>query len=103
MASKNEEKDIFTLTDEEGNESDFEFIADIEYDGNVYVALAPVDGEEDDEYVILRRDMEGGEEIFSTVDDDDEFDAVADMFENMFWDECDLDAEAPENEDDEED
>ena len=33
--------EIFTLTDEEGNESEFELIASQEIDGVMYVALVP--------------------------------------------------------------
>ena len=47
------EQEVFTLTDEEGNESDFELIGNMELDGNKYVALIPVDSTED-EYVILK-------------------------------------------------
>ena len=46
------EQEVFTLTDEEGKESDFEFIGRIELDGNTYVALIPVEGDEE-EYVNL--------------------------------------------------
>ena len=41
------EEEVFTLTDEEGNESDFEFIGRIELGENTYVALVPVDGDEE--------------------------------------------------------
>ncbi len=36
------EEEVFTLTDEEGNESDFGFIGKIELGDNTYVALVPV-------------------------------------------------------------
>ena len=44
-----EEVEVYTLTDEEGNESDFEFIGRIELDGNTYVAIAPT------EYYVLKK------------------------------------------------
>ena len=40
---------------------------------------------------------EDGEENLITIDDDDEFDKVSQMFEDCFMDECDLD-EIPEEE-----
>ena len=85
------EQEIFTLTDEEGNESDFELIGNMEIDGVTYVALLPVEGTED-EYVILKVEVdENGDELLVTIDDDDEFDRVADAFEDTFFSEIDLD------------
>ena len=92
------EEEVFTLTDEEGNESDFEFIGRIELGENPYVALVPVDGDEE-EYVILKVDKdENGEEYLSTIEDDEEFDKAADAFEDEFMSEIDYDAEADETE-----
>lgn len=86
------EKDIFTLTDEEGNESQFELIGNLDIDDNTYVALIPCDSNEE-EYVILKvEEDENGEEMLVTIDDDDEFDAVADAFEDEFMAEFDYDA-----------
>ena len=87
----NERENIYTLTDEDGNESEFELIGELNVDDNDYLALIPLDGD-DDEYVILKVTTdENGEEILVTIDDDDEFDKVADAFEDTFMDECDLD------------
>ena len=92
------EEEVFTLTDEEGNESDFEFIGRIELGENTQVALVPVDGDEE-EYVILKVDKdENGEEYLSTIEDDEEFDKAADAFEDEFMSEIDYDAEADETE-----
>lgn len=86
------EEEVFTLTDEEGNESDFEFIGRIELDGNMYVALIPTDGD-DEEYVILKVETdENGEEFLITIEDDEEFDKAADAFEDEFMSEIDYDA-----------
>ena len=86
------EQEVFTLTDEEGNESDFEFIGRIELDDNTYVALIPVDGGEE-EYVILKVETdENGEEMLITIEDDEEFDKAADAFEDEFMSEIDYDA-----------
>lgn len=93
------DQEVFTLTDEEGNESDFEFIGRIELDDNTYVALLPVEGAED-EYVILKVEKdENGEEFLSTIEDDEEFDKAADAFEDEFMSEIDYDdAESSEEE-----
>ena len=85
------EAEIFTLTDEDGKESEFELIGTTELDGNTYMAMAPVE-EGSDEYVILKvvKD-ENGEEMLETIDDDDEFDKVADIFDDMLLGETDYD------------
>ncbi len=90
------ENDYFTLTDEDGNEIEFEMIAQCEKDGNKYFAMIPVeeDQKEDDicEYIVLKLTEEDGEEFFVTVDDDDELDEIADYFDDLFSQEIDYDA-----------
>lgn len=94
---ENEEQydvEVFTLTDEEGNENDFVLLASAEVDGVTYMALEPATDNPDDEYVILKiaHDEESGEDILVTIDDDEEFDRIADMFEDEFMT-MDYDAE----------
>lgn len=97
--NKNMDDGIYTLTDENGNEIQFELVGACEFKGNQYYAMIPVednDKENDEycEYVILKAVMENGEEILVTIDDDDEFDDVADYFDDMLTQEIDYDAEA---------
>ena len=101
MAEYNNEREFFTLTDEDGTEVEFELIGTTEYNGNLYYAMIPADAadkaqEDADgfcEYVILRAEKdEDGEYTLVTVDDDDEFDDVADLFDDMFSEEIDYDA-----------
>lgn len=85
------EAEIFTLTDEDGKESEFELIGTTEVDGATYMAMTPVE-EESDEYVILKVVTdENGEEVLETIDDDDEFEKVADIFDDMLLGEEDYD------------
>ena len=89
-----ENEELFTLTDEEGNESQFALIGELEIDGQIYLALIPADNDDADEYVVLKVEVdENGEELVVTIDDDDEFDKVADAFEDQFMGEFDLDVE----------
>ena len=82
------EIEVYTLEDEEGNESEFTLIKRIDIDGQSYVAFEPFKEDEDeddadeDSFVILKITEENGEEIFITIEDDDEFDKVADIFED---------------------
>ncbi len=89
MADELFEGDFYTLTDEEGNESQFELIGSCEVDGNVYFALVPAEdddvNQDEGEYVILKRELdEDGEEMLVTIEDDDEFDKIADLFDDEF-------------------
>ena len=84
------EPDRVTLTDEEGVEREFDIIGSLEMDGNEYFALVAVEGDED-EYIILKVVEENGEEVLITIDDDDEFDRVADALDNEMMEEIDLD------------
>ena len=85
-----EQVERFTLTDEEGNEIEFELIGSGEVDGVMYYAMIPAEEAEDEnrdtfEYVILKSEVdEDGDESLFTIDDDEEFDRVADFFDDMF-------------------
>lgn len=90
------EREFFTLTDEDGNEIEFELIGTIDLEGVTYHAMIPADQEGGEEgfyeYVILKTEIdEEGEEMLVTIDDDAEFDKVADIFDDMFSEEIDLD------------
>ena len=84
------EPDRVTLTDEEGVEREFDIIGTLQMDGCDYFALVAVDGQED-EYIILKAIEENGEDVLITIDDDEEFDRVADAFDNEMMEEYDLD------------
>ncbi len=90
------ENEYFTLTDEDGNELQFEVIGQCEMNGQQYFAMIPVEEEQNSneefcEYVILKLAREGDEEFLVTVDDDDELDDVADYFDDAFSQEIDYD------------
>ena len=98
--NKEYEPEILILTDEEGNELNFELLASLEDGGVEYKALIPVDengNEEGDEYIILRCAVdENGEPVLETIEDDEEFDRIADIFDDdmadVFYDEDEGDA-----------
>ena len=79
--------EIYTLTDEDGNESEFELLAEFTENGVRYMAMTPLD-EDTEDYVILKVVVdENGEELLETIDDDDEFERIADKFDDMFMEE----------------
>ena len=77
---------LYTLEDEEGNEQEFEVLGEMEYEGANYCALIPYYENEEDllkddgEFVVLKREMVDGEEMLCTIEDDDEYDAVGNLF-----------------------
>lgn len=84
---------FITITDDEGREIVLEFIDALEYNGQLYQAFFPaeVEGEEeseDDGLIILKVVHVDGEEMLSTLDSEEEADAVYELFvENLFEDE----------------
>ena len=96
MDEKELQGEFYTLTDEDGNELEFEVIGSAEIGGVMYYAMVPCDeataADDVCEYVILKAEKdEDGEDILVTVDDDDEVDDVADYFDDMLSDEADYD------------
>lgn len=90
-----EDEGIIELEDEDGNVSRFEFIDRAELDGTVYYALIPEVGDDNPEvsaeFVVLKEAEINGEAMLATVDDDDEYQRVGEMFLQRFAELPDLD------------
>ena len=76
---------IVSLTDEEGVEHEFEHLDTIELNDKMYLAFieagADENAEKGIELIILRADAdENGEEILSSIDDEEELEAVYNAF-----------------------
>ena len=88
--NNNEELDnIIVLNDEEGNETEFEFLDLIEYEGDEYVVLLPVEDADDAEEVVILKveDTESeDEESYVSVDDDDVLNKIFEIFKEKFKD-----------------
>ena len=86
MSELNEfQPDLFTLEDEEGNEQTFELVDVYKEDDITYFALIPQQSdpenlEEDDYFVILKRDDNDPDEYLDSVDDENELDRLAEIF-----------------------
>ena len=80
---------FLTVTDEEGRELVLEFMDALEYNGQLYQAFFPAETEEEDPdagLVILKVLRENGEDILSTLDSDEELEAVYDLFMESLFD-----------------
>ena len=79
-----EREDIVELVDEDGVAVRFEHLMTLEHGGKPYICLVPVDPMEDvgeDELVILRIETDGeGNDVYATVEDDAELDAVFEKY-----------------------
>ena len=68
--------DVIELTDEDGNTTRFEYITTLDQEGELYIALMPIEDEEnaDDEngYVVFMKieQDENGEDYYVSIDDD---------------------------------
>lgn len=89
--------DIITLCDDDGTEYTFEVLDAVETDEHRYLALLPVHGDPKDllddsgELVIVRVNEENGEEFFEEIEDDDEYDTIADAFIDRLQDVFEID------------
>ncbi len=84
-----EEISILTLTDENGQDVNFEYLDCINYEGKEYLVLMPESEEdsENDEVVILEVEPVDEEiENYLSVDDQETLDAVFAIFKEKFKD-----------------
>lgn len=84
-----EEFDTVVLTDDEGKEHEFLHLDTLEVDGSTYFVLMPaseedVEDEEAEEAIILKleKDADGGEMLLD-IEDDEEWEKVADAWESL--------------------
>lgn len=81
-----EEVSILTLTDENGNDVNFEYLDCIEYEGKEYLFLLPED-EESNEIVILEVEpVDEENENYLAVTDEAVLDAVYAIFKERYQD-----------------
>ena len=99
MENENWGEDIISLMDAEGNQSEYKIVACAELDGVEYMALEPIieDPEEElmdaAELVFLKvseETDEDGEAFLDTIQDDEEFERVAEVFRDKLSEEYDF-------------
>lgn len=87
---------FITLTDEDGNEVELEYVDVLELNGQTYMAFFPTVADDADEkaaedygLVILKSVKVDGEELLSTPDSDEELTEVYDLFMEQILDDED--------------
>ena len=79
-----EETSTLLLTDENGVDTEFEYLDCIEYEGDEYLVLLPMDS---DEIVILRIEpVDEENENYLAVENEDTLDAVYEIFKARYQD-----------------
>ena len=86
ILNEEEEVSILTLTDDNGNDVDFEYLDSIEYSGKEYLVLMPME-EEATEIVILEIEpVDEENENYLAVEDETVLNAVYSIFKEKYKD-----------------
>ena len=85
--------DFITIVDDDGQEFELEVLDTMDYNGKTYTAFLPTNMDEDDPefgMIILRSVLdENGDELFESVDDEDELNDVYEHFMVLLFDDED--------------
>ena len=81
-----EETSILTLTDENGEDIDFEYLDCLPYQGKEYLVLMPADEAETQIVILEVEPVDDENENYLAVDDEAVLDAVYGMFKEKYKD-----------------
>ena len=81
-----EEVSILTLTDENGEDVDFEYMDCIEYEGKEYLVLIPVEDESGEIVILEIEPVDEETENYLSVDDETVLNAVFGIFKEKYKD-----------------
>ncbi|MDY5642062.1 MAG: DUF1292 domain-containing protein [Candidatus Faecousia sp.] len=81
-----EESGILTLTDEDGQEVDFEYLDSVDYDGKEYLVLMPADQAETQIVILEVEPVDEENENYLSVSDEAVLDAVYGIFKERYKD-----------------
>lgn len=86
------ESNVITLTDDEGNDVDFECLMTFDHGDHFYASLLPVvpmEDFEEGEVLIMRLDEDEEQSIFSPVESEEELEAAFNEFLRLYEEEDD--------------
>ena len=83
--NNNEERQIMTFLDEDGNKVEFEAVARIYLEEKEYLLLAPVDEKDSEDIYVFRVDEVDGKHELNLVEDDNEFIAVKKEYKKLLY------------------
>ena len=84
--NEQEESEILTLTDENGQAVDFEYLDCMEYQGKEYLVLMPADEAETQIVILEVEPVDDENENYLAVEDEAVLDAVYGMFKEKYKD-----------------
>lgn len=90
MQDMDNEGALITLTDDEGNKVEFEFLDVVEFEGEEYIVLIEND-EDADEVVILKINaIDEDTEEYVSIDDDELLQSIFEIFKQKYEGEIDF-------------
>ena len=81
-----EEVELLTLTDENGEDVEFEYLDSIDYEGKEYIVLIPADDESSEIVILEVEPVDEENENYISVKDEETLNAVYGIFKERFKD-----------------
>ena len=82
---ENEEREIMTFLNEDGEKVEFEAVARIYLEEQEYLLLAPAEDEDSEDLFVFRVDTVDGKQELNLVEDDKEFIAVKKEYKKLLY------------------
>lgn len=76
-----EKENTVILTDEDGVDSEFEIVTILNVNNHDYCVLYPTDSEDEDAIVLKLVQDDKGDDMLTEIEDDDEFEKVAEAYD----------------------
>lgn len=86
LIPEEEESNLLSLTDENGQETTFEYLDVIEYQGKEYLILLPADDESGEIVILEIEPVDEENENYLSVSDENLLNAVYDIFKEKYKD-----------------
>ena len=86
ILQEEEESSIITLTDEKGQDTEFEYLDCIEYEGKEYLVLMPADALATEIIILQVEPVDEENENYLSVSDEKILNAVYDIFKDRYKD-----------------
>ena len=86
ILQKEEQVNILTLTDENGENVDFEYLDSVDYEGTEYLVLMPADEAATEIVILAVEPVDEEMENYLSVNDENILNAVYDIFKERYKD-----------------
>ena len=86
ILEQEEEINVLSLTDENGNEQEFEYLDVIEYEGKEYLFLLPIEDENAEVVILEIEPVDEENENYLAIEDMDLLEKLYELFKEKFAD-----------------